>query len=748
MNNTRISNRIAELRKHHNLSQKELALKLNVSNKTVSKWECGNGIPDIEMLNNMAKIFGISLDELVNDRKSEMDKPVESQKQNSIKTRISTKKKNLFLTLSISICFLVLVSTSLLCYFFIPRKPEVLKSDIFQIDHANAILSCSVSNTTEYVSLSEAIDLPLTNDWELYTDINASNRIKSKTVNLQVGDNIFYCLIENSSGESKLYQISIRRKPIYVVSFNTDGGTAVDSIYIEEGQTIEQSTLENPSKDGYNFTGWDFNFDQKIYENTIIQAIYQTKNFKIIYHSNDGQNQTLNQTIKYSESIILLGDAFTRDYYILEGWSKQPNGQKNYSLENCISYNIPNDLILYAYWKPIQYNITYNLNGGDMYHGPRTYNVENEFTLSDPNKPGYAFTGWEEGGFIKKGSHGDKEFTATWEIAHYTIRYVLNGGKNSENNPLTYTFQDEPIVLENATREGYVFKGWYSSLSSLNLTSQISTIECSTELSNIVLCAKWYTELDETQNDDGFYIIDSKQYFYDITSNSKAMSKNYILNRSFDFNDSVFYALGSISPFTGIFDGNGYTISNFNAIIYNKNKQFDVAFSSGLFRCLNNATVKNLNIEGKDVYLPGNVMDVYGTLVDIGSGIIKNCSSSINIINKDNDRVPFMIVGGIVGQFSGTIENCLFSGTIELDFADQIITTFVGGICGILKEQSLVRGCTVSSKINVDCYDYVGGIVAQTEYTVTIENCTFTGTLNATNYNYCNNIIGFEKESK
>ena len=66
MDNKEIGRRISELRKKNNMSQQDLADKLNVSNKTISKWECGNGLPDVIALNNMANIFGITLDELMN----------------------------------------------------------------------------------------------------------------------------------------------------------------------------------------------------------------------------------------------------------------------------------------------------------------------------------------------------------------------------------------------------------------------------------------------------------------------------------------------------------------------------------------------------------------------------------------------------------------------------------------------------------------------------------------------------------
>lgn len=50
MNQIKIGNYISEKRKKQNLTQSELAEKLAVSNKTVSKWECGNCMPDYSVI--------------------------------------------------------------------------------------------------------------------------------------------------------------------------------------------------------------------------------------------------------------------------------------------------------------------------------------------------------------------------------------------------------------------------------------------------------------------------------------------------------------------------------------------------------------------------------------------------------------------------------------------------------------------------------------------------------------------------
>ncbi len=59
------ANRLYELRKKHNLSQEELAEKLGVSRQAVSKWERSEASPDTDNLIGLAKIYGLSLDELI-----------------------------------------------------------------------------------------------------------------------------------------------------------------------------------------------------------------------------------------------------------------------------------------------------------------------------------------------------------------------------------------------------------------------------------------------------------------------------------------------------------------------------------------------------------------------------------------------------------------------------------------------------------------------------------------------------------
>lgn len=57
---------IKELREAKNLTQAELARRIGVSSKTVSKWETGKGLPDISLLQPLAQALGVSVIELMN----------------------------------------------------------------------------------------------------------------------------------------------------------------------------------------------------------------------------------------------------------------------------------------------------------------------------------------------------------------------------------------------------------------------------------------------------------------------------------------------------------------------------------------------------------------------------------------------------------------------------------------------------------------------------------------------------------
>lgn len=72
MEQQKIGSFLRELRKEKDLTQEQLADRLNVSGRTVSRWETGSNMPDISLLVELAEFYEVSITEIVNgERKSE-----------------------------------------------------------------------------------------------------------------------------------------------------------------------------------------------------------------------------------------------------------------------------------------------------------------------------------------------------------------------------------------------------------------------------------------------------------------------------------------------------------------------------------------------------------------------------------------------------------------------------------------------------------------------------------------------------
>ncbi len=70
MDNIKTGKFIAACRHEKGLTQQQLADRLNLSNKTISKWESGAGSPDISNLSELAKALEITVDELLNGERT------------------------------------------------------------------------------------------------------------------------------------------------------------------------------------------------------------------------------------------------------------------------------------------------------------------------------------------------------------------------------------------------------------------------------------------------------------------------------------------------------------------------------------------------------------------------------------------------------------------------------------------------------------------------------------------------------
>ena len=113
MDQEKIGKFIAKMRKEKKLSQKELAEKLKVSDRSVSNWENGKNMPDLSLFKPLCEELGISLNDLMSGEKVQAKEYQEKFTENVVSVVNNAKNKNKYINILIGIC-LAIISVILL----------------------------------------------------------------------------------------------------------------------------------------------------------------------------------------------------------------------------------------------------------------------------------------------------------------------------------------------------------------------------------------------------------------------------------------------------------------------------------------------------------------------------------------------------------------------------------------------------------------------------------------------------------
>ena len=223
--------------------------------------------------------------------------------------------------------------------------------------------------------------------------------------------------------------------------------------------------------------------------------------------------------------------------------------------------------------------------------------------------------------------------------------------------------------------------------------------------------------------------LGTEQNPYEISTATqlKAINNNlsacYKLTANIDLNGEDFTPLGNAESgtFSGIFDGNGFTISNLNV--------FSGKFA-GLFGC-NEGTIKNVKLSGIYVYGTRYIGGVVGQNTTLGS--VFNCSVSSGDIEAD-DGINEIYAGGIIGYNEGFVEGT-FSNNANLKINNESSSVVAGGIIG--KNNSVysvnITDSTNTGNISASGSDSdSGGFVGKNDNgAITITNSTNTGNVSS-----------------
>lgn len=210
--------------------------------------------------------------------------------------------------------------------------------------------------------------------------------------------------------------------------------------------------LDTANKIGYNFVGW-----------------------RIIPPSGSGNTYYNNYYEQYEDDNNVTVAPANR-------WSvTKDEGQTDYSLDSG-NFVLPKgkigDVWLAPEFTPITYTLIYNANGGSAC-APKSYTIEDSFTLDSTSQKGYAFSGWSAAltdagsgavhnwtassynfGSQVTGMYGNVTLTAQKTPANYTITLDVNGGDPLENTVRPYTVENSVDLPQDLSRTGYSFVNW------------------------------------------------------------------------------------------------------------------------------------------------------------------------------------------------------------------------------------------------------------------------------------------------
>lgn len=432
-------------------------------------------------------------------------------------------------------------------------------------------------------------------------------------------------------------------------------------------------------------------------------------------------------SINISDQKVLEGNKVTRPEiertgYTLDGWFC--NGEE-WRFNSDV---VLNNMELEAEWTANQYTITFETNG-EYKLDNITVTYDQPYNLPSLTKVGHEFLGWYNG--TNKVSSdsvwniaNDVTLTAKWNANEYTITLDPNGGQVSQvSKKVTY---GEMYKLPVPTNDFGEFKGWYYNEERIT-DENGNSLEKWTFVENITVSTNWITEI---------YTLE------DLLKIKEALNGHYVLMADLDVSNIDWMPIGNIPEslsgltsdnFTGVIDGNGYTINGLTMTTY-----FESLNSYG-FVGYNYGTLKNLKLTNVNINITGIKNDVYaGSICGYNSGDIVNCyvSGKVNISNHSGSYDS--ICGGIAGKSNSISMNESFKHSITDCYNEAEISSanYAGGIVGfsIYAEpyQKCINAGNVTSK-------YAGGIVGYS-YGDNFYQCKNEGNINGSQE--CGGILG------
>lgn len=371
-------------------------------------------------------------------------------------------------------------------------------------------------------------------------------------------------LVVSAGSVSESIKLRIHKQ--YQVTFQSNGGSAIETFIAEHGSQIDEP--EAPTKIGFDFKGWytDPNFDeqtlfefgqQPIVDNITLYAKWSKKTFTVKFVSEIG-NAPEDKKAEYKTTVEKPSNPVHEGYDFV-GFYTDENLTQEFDFSNRITENTT----IYLKWNIKTFTITFDANGGNIV-GNATINKKYKENISESECPkcerkDYTFSGW----------YIDKECTKSFESVKSSMTLYARWSESSVTITVKFetgceiSFSDKYIKYGESLgdnlpsvedRDGYVFLGWYKD--NTYQTKVESDTEFNTEnfdsiseneAATITFYAKWNKTINikydknsnetvDGQKTKGEFIINDgvvTEVSYKVTQLGSACSKTY--DKYYDF---------------------------------------------------------------------------------------------------------------------------------------------------------------------------------------------------------------------
>ena len=248
----------------------------------------------------------------------------------------------------------------------------------------------------------------------------------------------------------------------YKISYYNEGVKYIEDQKINYGENALKPNT-NPSKIGYTFKYWSlkengekYEFSTKITKDISLYAVYEINKYTVTY-INEGVEYH-KETAEYGSVVTKIQDPI-KEGYTFTGWYTKDNEKVTYPI------TVTENITLYSKYEINSYKVSY-YNEGKKYIEDQQINYgENALKPNtNPSKIGYTFKYWslkengEEYEFSTKITK-DIALYAVYEINKYTVTYINEG---TEYHKETALYGSVITSIQDPTKEGYTFTGWYT----------------------------------------------------------------------------------------------------------------------------------------------------------------------------------------------------------------------------------------------------------------------------------------------